>query len=120
MSLRPGTKYFGSSYRDTGAQWLEFVAATDDVALVELTNDTGTGEGVMRLWIGSDAHELALLGRPAVATTVSLTDTGWVDASTGGIVATNAVDIIPTMTAATTNGVTITASSANITETQEE
>lgn len=108
MSLRPGTKFKGSSRNDTGAEFLEFVASTDDVALVELTG------GTMRLWIGDDAHELELLSRPAVDTTVSFADTGWVNASTGGsIAATTSVDIIPTMTAATTNGVTITASSQN-------
>ena len=32
MALRPGTKYFGNSYSDTGAQFIEFVASTDDVA----------------------------------------------------------------------------------------
>jgi hypothetical protein len=104
--LRPGTKYFGSSLRDSGAEYLEFIAATDDVALVELT------DGTMRIWLGDDAHELALLSRPAVDTTVTLSDTGWANASTGGSVAAGlSSDIIPTMTAATTSGVTITAES---------
>jgi hypothetical protein len=103
MSLRPGTKYFGSSLRDSGAEYLEFIAATDDVALVELTDDT------MRIWLGDDAHELALLSRPAVDTTVTLSDTGWSNTSTGGSVGGISGDLIPTMTAATTNGVEITA-----------
>jgi len=103
MRIRPGTKYKGSSYSDTGAAWIEFVAATDDVALVELTNQK------MRIWIDD-----ALLGRPLVDTTVTLADTGWSNTSTGGALSTSATDIIPEMTAATTNGVTITASSQDI------
>jgi hypothetical protein len=100
MRIRPGTKHLGSSYSDTGATWVEFAAATDDVALLELTNEK------MRVWIDD-----ALLGRPLVTTTVSLEDTGWTDASTGGAISTDGTDIIPTMTAATTNRVKITASS---------
>ena len=112
MTLRPGTKYFGSSLNDTGAAWIEFVAATDDVALLELANDTGNGLGAMRVWLGSDPHNIALLSRPYVDTTVSLSDTGWEDASTGGaLTSVVSSDIIPTMTGATTNGVTIDASS---------
>lgn len=111
MSLRPGTKYFGSSLRDTGAEFIEFIASTDDVALLELTNDSGSGEGTMRIWMGDDAHALSLLGRPAVDTTVSLSDTGWSDNSIGGDAATSVTpsDAIPTMTSATTDGVTISA-----------
>lgn len=103
----------GSSFHDTGAAWIEFVASTDDVALLELTNDTGSGQGTMRIWLGEDAHNLSLLGRPKVDTTVTLCDTGWSNASTGGAFATAAVDLIPTMTGDTTSGVTITASSQN-------
>jgi hypothetical protein len=106
MTIRPGTKYMGSSRNDTGAEFIEFVASTDDVALCELTHQK------MRIWLGDDAHELALLGRPAVATTVSLSDTGWSDASTGGTASVSSIDAIPAMTATTTSGVTITASSA--------
>lgn len=107
MQLRPGTKHFGNSLNDTGAAWIEFVASTDDVALPELTHQK------MRIWLGSDAHDLALLSRPKVDTTVSLTDTGWSNASTGGnaAVAIAETDAIPTMSAATTDGVTIEASS---------
>jgi hypothetical protein len=107
MSLRPGTKYFGSSLRDSGAEYLEFVASTDDVALVELTDET------MRIWLGDDAHELALLGRPAVDTTVSFSDTGWSNTSTGGSVGAVTADLIPTMTAETTNGVQVTVDASN-------
>lgn len=112
MSIRPGTKYFGGSRNDTGAEWIEFVASTDDVALLELTGDTGTGLGIMRVWLDTDAHNLSLLERPAVDTTVTLSDTGWSNTSTGGTVASgSSVDVIPVMTGATTGGVEITASS---------
>jgi hypothetical protein len=81
--------------------------STDDVALLELTDEK------MRIWLGEDAHALALLSRPPVNTTVSLSDTGWSTDSIGGSIAatTGTVDIIPIMTGATTNGVTISASS---------
>jgi hypothetical protein len=105
MTIRPGTKYFGSSLNDTGAAWIEFAAATDDVALLEVT------PLAMRVWLGDDPHALALLSRPHVDTTLSLSDTGWEDASTGGTSSTSSTDAIPTMTGATTNGVTISASS---------
>jgi hypothetical protein len=105
MSLRPGTKYFGSSLRDTGAEFIEFVASTDDVALIELTDDT------MRVWLGDDAHALALLSRPKVDTTLTLTDTGWSNTSVGGASAISGVDVLPIMTGYTTAGVTVSASS---------
>jgi hypothetical protein len=105
LTIRPGTKFLDSSLNDTGAEFVEFVASTDDVALCELTHQK------MRIWLGDDAHALALLERPAVATTVSLSDTGWTDASTGGTASTSATDAIPTMTGGTTSGVTISASS---------
>jgi hypothetical protein len=107
MRIRPGTKHLGSSLNDTGAAWVEFVAATDDTALVELTDEK------MRVWIDD-----ALLARPHVSTTVTLSDTGWADTSTGGKLARPASNALPTMTAATTNGVTISADFENITDTQ--
>lgn len=100
MRIRPGTKWLGSSYNDTGAQFIEFVAATDDTALPELTPEK------MRVWIDD-----ALLGRPPVDTTVTLGDTGWSNTSTGGARSTLSADQIPDMTGATTSGVTISASS---------
>lgn len=106
MTIRPGTKHFGSSLNDTGAAWIEFVAATDDVAMLEVT------DGTMRVWLGDDPHAIALLERPFIDTTLSLSDTGWADTSTGGTSSVSVTDSIPTMTAATTNGVTMSASSA--------
>src|SRR3990167_10817535 len=102
MTIRPGTKYLGSSLNDSGAEWIEFVAATDDAALIELTHQK------MRVWIDD-----ALLSRPKVDTTLTLTDTGWEAASTGGALSTPAIDVIPTMTGYTTSGVTVSASSEN-------
>jgi hypothetical protein len=102
MTIRPGTKYLGSSLNDTGAQWIEFAASTRDTALLELTPN------VMRVWDSGDE----LISRPPVDTTVTLSDTGWyADHLGGGGVATSSEDLIPTMTAETTSGVTITASS---------
>lgn len=123
MIIRPGTKYLGSSLRDTGAAWIEFVATTTDIALLELTGgDTGT-TNKMRVWLPQDTGNswetpaqsgvLVPMARPAVNTTVTLTDTGWSNVSTGGTITTVATDVIPAMTAATTNGVTITASAQN-------
>ena len=102
MTLRPGTKYLGSSLNDTGAEWIEFVAATDDTALIELTHQR------MRIWIDD-----VLLSRPKVDTTLSLSDTGWSNASTGGALSTIGSDVIPTMAGNPTNGVTISVSSSN-------
>jgi hypothetical protein len=79
MTLRPGTKYLGSSKSDQAAAWIEFVASSDsaDKALLELT------DGLMRVWIEDD-----LLSRVSVTTSISngtfSSSTGWTDGSTGG------------------------------------
>lgn len=105
LSIRPGTKYMGSTLSDTGAEFIEFVASTDDVALPELTHQK------MRLWLGDDAHDLSLLSRPRVDTTVSLSDTGWSNASTGGGFAVTTTDAIPEMASAVNGSVDVSASS---------
>ena len=96
MSIRPGTKHFGSSINDTGAAWIEFIPSTDDVALIEVTDlklrfwqDTGgtTSSGeveVSETSTPSSAHALSLLERPHVTGTLSISDTGWESASVGG------------------------------------
>lgn len=123
MRIRPGTKYLGSSYSDSGAQFLEFVASVNDKALIELTHNRA------RIWLPSDTGNYlgdtggifetptiagldVLLARPKVATTVTLSDTGWSDSSVGGTftVASSTADLIPKMTGYTTNGVTVAAS----------
>lgn len=102
MIIRPGTKLVGNTHNDTGAVWVEFVAATDDVALLELTSDTGSSSGasgVARFWTGSDGHSLSLIERPVVVATVDLSDTGWGNTSTGGTVTTESTsDIMPAHT----------------------
>jgi hypothetical protein len=103
MILRPGTKYRGSSLNDTGAVWIEFAAATDEAALLEMTN------GVMRIW-EADTGTITLISRPPVSATVTISDTGWTNVSTGGEIIGGQFDAIPKMTAATTNGVTLSAS----------
>lgn len=126
MTLRPGTKYLGSSYNDSGAEFIEFVAASDsgETALIELTDN------LMRVWLSSDTGNSAFespvqagvdvpLARPAVSTTVALTDTGWSNTSTGGALSGAQVDVLPTMTAATTDGVTISATSEETTYSTE-
>jgi hypothetical protein len=97
MIIRPGTQYKGETHNDTGAAWIEFIAATDDVALIELTNDTGTpGAGIARFRVGEDGHNLSLLSRPNVSTTVQVNDTGWTSNSTGGTIASgSSSDIVP-------------------------
>lgn len=117
MRLRPGTKYIQNTLNDTGAEFIEFYAAVDQVALIELTHlkarvllDSDTGN----TWETPKATGLEVfMSRPPVATTVSFADTGWSNVSTGGAAITDPSDIIPKMTAATTAGVTITASSQN-------
>lgn len=77
MRLRPGGKYLGSSASDAAAAWIEFIAATSDTALLELTN------GVMRVWVSD-----ALITRPSVGTAISngsfATNANWTDGSTHG------------------------------------
>src|ERR1700754_3357280 len=58
MKIRPGTKFRGASKDNAPANFIPFIASTDDTALIELT------DGVMRVWLDD-----ALLTRPAVSTT---------------------------------------------------
>jgi hypothetical protein len=119
MILRPGTKYLGSSLNDTGAAWIEFVASVTQTALLELTNEK------MRVWLPSDTGNTwetpvaagldVPMSRPNVLTTLSITDTGWDDLSSGGSVATQTASVIPQMTAQTTSRVEMTASSSTAT-----
>jgi hypothetical protein len=103
MIIRPGTQYKGETHNDTGAAWIEFIASTDDVALIELTHDTGEQNGpggVARFWTGTDGHNLSLIKRPSVSTVVNVDDTGWVNTSTGGTVSvSNTNDVMPSFNA---------------------
>ncbi len=60
MMLRPGLQYLGSVASDNPARMLPFVFATDDKALIELT------DSVMRVWVDD-----ALVTRASVSTTVA-------------------------------------------------
>lgn len=59
MMFRPGLGYIGATKSNAAAVYLDFVFATDDAALVELTAST------MRVWIND-----ALVSRPAVTSTL--------------------------------------------------
>ncbi len=106
MIIRPGTKYRGSSINDTGAYFIEFVARTDDAALLEITKNK------MRIW-DADTGTISLVSRQSVSATLTISDTGWADASSGGGDNTAPVDLIPEMNAETTGSVTITGSSTS-------
>lgn len=78
MMLRPGWEYLGSTRIGDAARYIPFVYASDDTALIELTNAR------MRVWIGD-----ALVTRDSVTATVTngtfATDiTGWTDSSETG------------------------------------
>lgn len=81
MKLRPGMKYLGSSDGDAPARWVEFIASTEDTALLEIT------DGQMRIWIDD-----AVISRPSVATSISngsfASSTGWTSTLAGGATAT--------------------------------
>lgn len=78
MMLRPGWQYIGATASNAAARFLPFIFATDDTALIELTNEN------MRIWIDD-----ALVTRPSVTSTVTNgnfdTDlTGWTDNDEAG------------------------------------
>jgi hypothetical protein len=80
MTFRPGTEFIGEVLNDLPCEYIEFVAAFADTALLELTNNT------MRVWINE-----ALMTRLAVGTIIpafggswALTATGTATASVGG------------------------------------
>jgi hypothetical protein len=117
MLFRPGTKHRGSTRADTGARLIPFIASTDDVAILELTR------GKMRVWYTDtgDTGAFVPVSQDTGVDTSFVYDTGdaqaddtggWTDASVGGgSKSGSAVDQIPQMTAATTDGVTMSASS---------
>ena len=71
MMLRPGTKYIGATASNNAAKFIPFVYATDDTALIELT------DSLMRVWVDD-----ALITRPSVSTAISGGDfTGGLDAA---------------------------------------
>lgn len=60
MSLRVGWKYLGATLGNAAARFLKFIFATDDTALLELTDLQ------MRIWVND-----ALLTRPAVTSAIT-------------------------------------------------
>lgn len=60
MMLRPGDEFIGQTLDNQSAEWIPFVAAFADTALIELTPNA------MRIWRND-----ALVARPAVATTIA-------------------------------------------------
>jgi hypothetical protein len=78
MSLRPGFEYIGASKSNQQAFYLPFIFATDDVAIIELTNE------LMRVRVDEQ-----LVTRPEVDTAISngtfdTNLTGWTDADEAG------------------------------------
>ena len=75
MQLRPGTAYLGTI--PSTPKIIPFVAATDDTALLEIT------DSVLRIWIDDE-----LLTRAAVSTAITTgnfsASTGWTETDTGG------------------------------------
>lgn len=77
MTLRPGWGYLGSTFGNVTSKFLKFIFATDDTALLELTDTR------MRIWIDDE-----LLTRPSVSTTITNDSfdtnlTGWTDLDAG-------------------------------------
>lgn len=75
MTLRPGSKYLGTTYSNKKAKLLEFVYSATDTALIELTDQN------MRIW-ASDA----LVSRESVTSTIQDYSSWTLSASTGATV----------------------------------
>ena len=78
MMLRPGWQYIGATRTNSVARFLPFVFASDDVALVEVTDSK------VRVWVDD-----ALVTRPSVSSAVSNGTfdsdlTGWTDSDEAG------------------------------------
>ncbi len=75
MTIRPGKEYIGATASNNKGVQIEFVAGTDDVALVELT------DALLRVWDGD-----SLITRASVSSTINVltSASGWSDNSTGG------------------------------------
>lgn len=78
MSLRPGFQYLGNSKSNNQAFYIPFIFATDDVAIIELT------DGFMRVRVDE-----ALVTRPSVSSAVAngtfdTNLTSWTDSDEGG------------------------------------
>ena len=78
MMLRPGLKYIGSSRSDAKANYIEFVFAIDDVALLEITDSN------MRIWIDDALITRASVSSAVTNGTFDSNLTGWTDADESG------------------------------------
>lgn len=80
MMLRPGFGLIGDTYNNLVAKYLDFVFATDDTALIELSDN------LMRVWVND-----SVITRTSVTTTITngtfdTNLTGWTDADEAGAV----------------------------------
>jgi len=75
MTIRPGSKYLGSTYGDKTAKLLEFVYSASETALIELTDQN------MRVW-----KDDALVSRDSVTSTVQDYGSWSLNASLGATV----------------------------------
>jgi hypothetical protein len=75
MTLRPGTAYIGAIKSNAACKLLEFIYATDDTSLIELTNT------VMRVWTND-----ALVTRVSVGSSIQAFASWTLTASTGATV----------------------------------
>lgn len=75
MTMRPGSGYIGGVYNDSPCRLLEFVKATDDAALIELTN------GLMRVWVDD-----GLVTRLSVSASIQAFSSWTTTVSTGATV----------------------------------
>lgn len=75
MTIRPGSKYLGTTYNNNPAKLLEFVYSASDTALIELTDLN------MRIWAGD-----ALVSRDSVTSTIQSYSSWTLAASTGATV----------------------------------
>lgn len=106
MSVRPGLKYIGGINNNASAKFLKFIFATDDTALIELTDSN------MRIWMND-----ALLTRPTVSTTIPALAAPWTDADEGSAASTVAgttLKFVGTGTDKAIRKTTVTCTSPNI------
>ncbi len=81
MTFRPGTAYLGATASNAAARFLGFIFATNDVALVEVTNLA------IRIWISDALMTRASVTSSVTNGTFSGNITGWTDGSDSGGVA---------------------------------
>ena len=78
MMLRPGMGFLGSTHNNAKARFLPFIFATDDLALIELT------DSVMRVWIDDELITRASVTTAVANGTFTSNLTSWTDADEAG------------------------------------